>query len=55
METLYKLYKEPSAGQAKRAQYRAISNVILMYVAMTNQRFPVQTNSRLLQLQSQLN
>lgn len=55
METLLKLYKDPSAGQSKRSQYRNYSNTILMYVAQTNQRFPVQINSKLLQLQSQLN
>ncbi|KAI6182910.1 Nuclear pore protein [Aphelenchoides bicaudatus] len=52
METLATIYKDPNTSQAVRNLYRSYANIILLYVAQTNQRFPVQINSKLLKLQA---
>ncbi|KAI6241440.1 Nuclear pore protein [Aphelenchoides fujianensis] len=54
METLVKLVKEAGIPARKRAQFQAISNVIMLFVAQINLRFPIHVNSKLLQLQSQI-
>ncbi|KAI6203307.1 Nuclear pore protein [Aphelenchoides besseyi] len=54
MEALVKLYTENGIPPRKRTQFQAIANVVLLYVAQINLRFPIHINSRLLQLQSQI-
>jgi hypothetical protein len=53
MEVLFKLYGE-AVPVAKRASYRSCSNVLLLYVAQINLRFPVNVNTKILKLQSQM-
>jgi hypothetical protein len=55
MKVLVNLFKDPAASQQQKSYYQSCSNVLLMYMAQINLRFPAHINTKFLQLQSQLN